>query len=110
MQIKKTYYNIKPELLYDELRDLILKRGTVIGATKFETYSLPTDSSSSISRGTLTFLTGGKESVRAHLIGSAVGEMKLMFDIDENLFAPDKIKAMQEDLDFIFSKYEEEPQ
>ena len=110
MQIKKTYLNIKPELLYDELRDLVVKQGTTLGEKKFETYSLPTDSSTFISRATLTFLTGGRECLRAHLVGSAIGDIKLVIDINEDLFPAEKIKALREDLDFIFDSYEVKPQ
>jgi len=56
MQIKKTYQGVNPELLYDEVRDFVLKQGTVTGEAKLETYSLPSDSSTFISRGTLTCL------------------------------------------------------
>ena len=114
MQIRKTYQDLKPELLYDEVRDFTLKQGTFIGETKFETYSLPSDSSSFISRGTLTFKIKGKpgetekECVRAHIVGSARGETKLMLDIDENLFPQQKVSALQEDLNFIFASYETE--
>ena len=55
MQIRKTYQNVKPELLYDEVRDFVLKQGVAVAEAKFETYSLPDDSSSFISRGILTF-------------------------------------------------------
>ena len=112
MQIKKTYQNVKPELLYDELRDFVLKQGAVVGEAKFETYSLPTDSSSFISRGTLIFKLqgksgeGGKECLRAHVVGSAKTETKVMFDIDDKLFSQAKVAALQDDLDFIFSSYE----
>jgi len=112
MQIRKTYQDIKPELLYDEIRDLILKQGAIIGEAKLETYSLPTDSSSFISRGTLTFGIQGepgkieKECVRAHIMGSAKGETKLALDIDEKLFPEEKVSALQDDLDFIFGSYE----
>ncbi|HUV45529.1 MAG TPA: hypothetical protein VMW45_00455 [Dehalococcoidia bacterium] len=34
MQIRKTYSDVKPELLYDEIRDLVLKQGAVIGEAK----------------------------------------------------------------------------
>ncbi len=57
MQIRKTYKAIKPELLYDEVRDFVLKQGAIIDEAKLETYSLPGDSSSFISRGTLVFNT-----------------------------------------------------
>ena len=112
MQIKKTYTNLKPELLYDEVRDFVLKQGTSIGETKMETYSLPSDSSSFISRGILTFNIQGKpseaakECVRVHIVGSARGETKMMLDIDEKLFPREKISNLQEDLDFVFASYE----
>jgi hypothetical protein len=112
MQIRKTYNNVKPELLYDEVKDFVLKQGTIAGEAKFETYSLPSDSSSFISRGTLTFqIKGGsgaaaKECLRAHIVGAARGETKLMLDIDEKLFSRDKIASLQDDLNFIFGSYE----
>ncbi len=112
MQIRKTYKDLKPELLHDEVRDFILKQGTVIGEAKLETYSLPSDSSSFISRGTLTFKISDKpgeaekECIRAHIVGSARGETKLMLDIDEKLFSQQKVAALLEDLNFIFASYE----
>lgn len=115
MQIRKTYKEVNPELLYDEIRDFILKQGTIIGEAKLETYSLPSDSSSFVSRGTLTFKTHGepgqaeKECLRAHIVGSARGETKVMLDINEKLFPSEKVSALQEDLDFIFSSYEVKP-
>jgi len=115
MQIRKTYNDVKPELLYDEVRDFVLKQGTIIGEAKLETYSLPSNSSSFISRGTLTFKVqgesgkAGKECFRAHIVGSARGETKLMLDIDEKLFPQGKVAALQEDLDFIFGSYEVKP-
>ena len=115
MQIRKTYTNINPELLYDELRDFILKQGAIIGEAKLETYSLPTDSSSFISRGTLTFKFRGelgkaeKECLRVHIVGSAKGETKVMLDIDEELFPGEKVSALEDDLDFIFGSYEVKP-
>ncbi len=115
MQIKKTYKEVNPELLYHEIRDFILKQGAIIDEAKLETYSLPSDSSSFISRGTLTFKIHSepgkaeKECLRAHIVGSAKGETKLMLDIDEKLFPQQKISALQDDLDFIFGSYEVKP-
>ena len=112
MQIRKKYKEIGPELLYDEIKDFILKQGTTLGEAKLKTYSIPTDSSSSISRGTLTFMVandssrGKKECVRVHIVGSAKDETKVLFDIDENLFSKEKVSALKEDLDFIFGSYE----
>ena len=112
MQIKKTYIGVNPELLYHEIRDFAQKQGAVIGEAKLETYSLPSDSSSFISRGTLTFNIqdksgkAEKECLRAHIVGSARAETKLMLDIDEKLLSAPKLSALQDDLDFIFGSYE----
>ncbi len=115
MQIRKTYKEVNPELLYHEVRDFAQKQGVVIGEAKLETYSLPNDSSSFISRGTLTFKIQDKsdkteqECLRAHIIGSAQSETKLMLDIDDKLFPQPKLAALQDDLDFVFGSYEVRP-
>jgi hypothetical protein len=108
MQIRKTYREVKPELLYDEVRDFAVKQGATVGESKLETYSLPDDSSSFISRGTISFNHGqGKvECLRAHIVGSARSETKLMLDINEALFPAEKVSALEKDLDFIFGSYE----
>ena len=109
MQIRKTYQEVNPELLYDEIKDFVQKQGAVVSEAKMESYSLPTDSSSFIARGTLVFKikgNGGKEYVRAHIIGSARTEVKLMLDIDEQLFTEEKVAALKDDLDFVFGAYE----
>ena len=112
MQIKKTYHGVNPELLFDEVRDFVTKQGMVVDEEKIETYSLPSDSSTFISRGTLTFKAEGKtgkadkEYVRAHIVGSAKSEIKLIFDIDESLVSGKKVTALQDDLDFIVGSYE----
>ena len=108
MQIKKVYTDVNPGLLYDEIRDVVKKQGVSIGDAKLETYSLPSDSSSFIYRGTIIFNSekDDKECLRAHLVGSARGETKLILDVEEKLFPQDKVTALLEDLDFIFSSYE----
>jgi hypothetical protein len=113
MQVKKSYIGVSPELLFDEVRDFALKQGVIVEESKLETYSLPNDSSSFISRGTLTFKTiskskdSGEECLRAHIVGSARGETKLMLDINDKLFTQEKVIALEGDLDFIFSSYEQ---
>ncbi len=112
MQIRKTYREVNPELLYAEIRDFVLKQGAVIGEARLETYASSGDSSSFISRGTLTFKLqgksgeGGKECLRAHIVGSVKTETKVMLDIDDKLFSQEKVAALQDDLDFIFGSYE----
>ena len=107
MQIRKTYNEVNPELLYAEIRDFILKQGASLDANKLETYTLPDQSAAFISRGTLTFrCKTDKECIRVHLVGSVRSETKLMLDVDEELFPKDKLSALQNDLDFIFGSYE----
>ena len=115
MQIRKKYQDIKPELLFDELKDLIVKQGAIAGEAKMETYSLPSDSSSFISRGTLTFKIQAepdktaKECIRGHVVGSARGETKLMLDINDSLFSQEKLSSFQNDLEFMLGSYEIKP-
>lgn len=112
MQIRKTYHKVKPELLFDELKDLIIKQRVAVDKFSMETYSLPDDSSSFISRGTLTFKTlprpnrPAEECIRGHIVGSARGETRLMLDIDENLFPKEKVAVIEDDLDFMLGSYE----
>jgi hypothetical protein len=110
MQIKKTYKDVNPELLYDEVRDFVQKQGVTIDEAKLETYSLPGDSSAHVVRATLVFKNqGGAKCLRAHIVGLAIGETKVMLDIDETLFPGEKVTAVEEDLDFIFGSYEVKP-
>ena len=99
MQIKKNYKDIKPELLFDEVKELITNQGAVADQSKMETYSLPSDSSSFISRGTFTFKLKDKECIRGHILGSARGETKLLLDVDVNLFTKDRVISFQSDLE-----------
>jgi hypothetical protein len=111
MQIRKTYKEVSPELLYAEIKDFTLKQGVSLGENKMETYTLPDESASFGTRATLTFNakgTGGaeKECLRAHIVGRAKGETKLMIDVDDKLLPAEKLAALQEDLNFFFSGYE----
>jgi len=114
MQVRKTYQEINPELLYAEIRDFILKQGGGTSEAKLETYTMPDESATFISRSTIILRANDpadkteKEFFRAHIVGSMRGETKLMLDIDEKLFPQEKTAAFQEDLDFIFSSYESE--
>ena len=112
MQIRKTYSDVNPKLLYDEVRDFVLKQGASIGESKLETYLLADNTSSFMFRGNLTFKVQvgenkvEKECLRAHIVGMTKGETKLMFDVDNALFSEEKLGALQDDLDFIFGSYE----
>jgi len=112
MQIRKTYSDVNPKLLYDTVKDFVLKQGTIIGESKMETYLLTDNTSSFMFRGNLTFRTqvgqdkAEKECLRAHIVGTVKGETKMMFDINDELFSEEKVSALQDDLNFIFGTYE----
>ncbi len=111
MQIRKIYKNVNPGLLYDDVKDFATKQGLSVHEEKQETYSIPTNSSSSIRRGTIIFKGKGKncetaEYLRVHIEGSDTSETKMILDINTDLFPEDKVAIFQSDLDFIFSSYE----
>lgn len=111
MELRRIYRNINPELLYDEVMDLVRKRGAVVVESKLQTYALPGGATHTV-RGTLVFKVQDKQSgvekecITVHIVGSAGGETKMMLDIDENLFAQSQISGLEEDLNFIFGPYE----
>lgn len=111
MQIRKTYKGINPQLLYDEMIESVTKQGTVLDTHKLETYSLPSDSSTFIYRGTLTFKMSMAENecVRIHMVGSDKSEIKILIDVDESQITAEKIAVLQNDLDFILGSYELKP-
>jgi len=106
MQITKTYMGINPEMLHNEIRDLVQKQGIIAGEAKLQTYPLP--SGATQSRVTLVFKTQAKqkECGSAHIIGSPGGETKMLLDLDETLLPKESISTLQENLDFILGSYE----
>ena len=110
VQIKKTYRGVSPEMLYDEVRDLLQKQGIIVVETESQTYGLP--SGDTQSRTTLALKTSGEpekgqqEIGSVHILGSPQGETKILLDIDETLFAQEKLSAFQADFDFILGSYE----
>jgi hypothetical protein len=106
MQIRRTYLGINPEMLHDEIRDLVQKQGIIAGEAKLETYPLP--SGATQSRVTLVFKTQAKqkECGSVHIIGSPGGETKMLLALDEKLLPKKSISTLQEDLDFILGSYE----
>jgi hypothetical protein len=112
VQIRKIYKNVKPELIYEQIKDFATKQGTVIQDAKLNTSATPDDTSLFVSRGTITFsMASGpeksaKECLSVHLLGSDKGETRVIFDIDEKLFTQERLNALLSDLDFIFGSYE----
>ncbi len=106
MQIRKTYKNINPTILYDEIKEFVQRQGMQLDENKLETYSMPSDSSNFVYRGTLTFKSQGRESLRAHIIGTEKGETKLMLDSLDDLFLPQQVAALEDNLNFMLGSYE----
>jgi hypothetical protein len=106
MQIRKTYQSISPQILYDEIKELVQKQGALVDQEKLETYSMPGDSSSFIYRGTMNFKIQNKACLNVHVIGSDKTETKLMLDVNDSLFPADKVAALQDDLIFMLGSYE----
>jgi hypothetical protein len=106
MQIRKSYREINPNLLYDEIKEYVQHQGLTPDQNKLETYSMPSDSSRFIYRGTLTFTVQGKEGLRASIIGTDKGETKLMLDSNAEVFSDKKMTALEDDLNFMLGSYE----
>jgi hypothetical protein len=106
MQIRKAYISINPQILYDEVKEVIRSRGVEIDQDKFETYSMPGDSSSFLYRGTLTVKAQGRESLRVHIVGSEKAETKMIVDAGEELFAKELVAALEDELNFVLGSYE----
>ena len=106
MQIRKTYRDINPTILYDEIKEFVQRQGVTLDQNRLETFSKPEDSSSFTYRGTLTFKVQSKECLRAQIIGTDRGETKLMLDTDNALFPQEKIDALVDELNFMLGSYE----
>lgn len=105
VHIRKTYRGINPQMLYDEVRDLLQKHGVTVGDATLQTYAVP--SGATQSRVTTVLRTGNKkECGNAHILGSPAGEAKIALDIEESLVSKERVTALQEDLDFILGSYE----
>ena len=103
--IRKTYRGINPEMLYDEVRDVLHKHGVVAGDARLQTYSVP--SGLTQSRVTVVLRTGDKkECGSAHIVGSPKGEARVSIEIDESLLPKKTVSAIREDVDFILGPYE----
>jgi len=110
VQIKKTYRGLSPAMLCDEVLGLLQKQGIMAVETESQTYGLP--SGDTQSRTTLALKTQAeqeknqKDCGSVHILGSPQDETKMLLDIDETLFPPEKLSAFQGDLDFILGSYE----
>ena len=110
VQIRKTYRGISPDMLCDEIRDLMQKQEIAVVTSKSQTYALP--SGLTQSRISLIFKTQTtqkkkpEECGQAHIIDSPGGKTKLLLDLNNELISQETISTLQGDLDFILGSYE----
>jgi hypothetical protein len=102
-QIKKTYRNINPEMLYAEIQDLVTRQDIDSDDAKTNTYGLP--SGATQSRITMILRAQNKECGSVHIIGSSE-ESRMLLNIDEQLISSDNIASLQENIDFLLDPYE----
>ena len=105
VQLKKTYRGLNPEMLYDEVRDLVSHRGINTAEAKLQTYSVP--SGATQSRVTLPLHNAdGQECGSIHILGSAGGDARMTIDLDDQLIPADIIQSLYADIDFLLGSYE----
>ena len=94
------------------MKELFGLRGLELGLDKAVSFSMPSDSASSIFQGTLTFKSPANpevECVKAHMVGTRQGEIKLIVDINEELLSQQQISDFQDDIGFFMGSYEISP-
>jgi hypothetical protein len=104
-QVKKTYRSLNPELLYDEVRDLVSKRGLEVAQGDIQTYSIP--SGATQSRVTVPIRTGdGRVCGSLHVLGDSGGDARMTLEVDEATVGAEVVGALQDDIDFMLGSYE----
>ncbi len=104
-RVRKTYRGLNPEMVYDEVRDLVARHGLDVTAARLQTYSI--QSGATQSRVTVSIrTTDGTECGSLHVLGSAGGDVRLSLDIDEGSVGSAVVAALQDDIDFMLGPYE----
>jgi len=104
-RVRKTYRGLNPEMVYDEVRDLIARHGLDATNARLQTYSV--QSGATQSRVTVPIRNAdGAECGSLHVLGSAGGDVRLSLDLEEGPVGPDVLAALQEDIEFMLGPYE----
>jgi len=104
-RVRKTYRGLNPEMVYDEIRDLIARHGLDASAARLQTYSI--QSGATQSRVTVPIRNAdGAECGSLHVLGSAGGDVRLSLDLEESVAGADAVAALQADIDFMLGPYE----
>jgi len=105
VQARKTYRKLSPEMLYDEIRDLLGRHELRLENNRLQTYSVPSgDTQSRVAAAILT----DKDKVcgNVHIIGSPGGDARMTLDMDESTVSGESIEALKADIDFMLGAYE----
>jgi len=105
VQLKKTYRGLNPEMLYDEVRDLVSHKGINAAQARLQTYSIP--SGATQSRVTVALHDAdGRECGSVHVLSSAGGDARITIDLNDQLVPSDTIQSLYADIDFLLGSYE----
>jgi len=104
-QIRKTYRKLNPDMLYDEMRDLVARHGLSARDERMQTYSI--GSGATQSRVTTSILDrAGKECGTLHILGSDAGDVRMTVTLNEDAVPEEALAALRDDVDFILGSYE----
>ncbi len=105
VQINKTYRDISVELIYDEVRDLVARRGLVTVRSTIKTYGVPSGATQSgVTMPIRT--TDGRNAGSLQILGATNGDARMSLELDDTVVSPEAIKAVQSDIDFMFGPHE----
>lgn len=105
IQVKKTYRGLNPEMLYDVVRDLAVKRGLGAAQASMQTYSL--SSGATQSRVSVPLHTSqGQQCGSLHILGTVNGDARMTLELEDSVVSLDTINALQSDMEFMLGSYE----
>lgn len=105
MQLKKTYRKLNPDMLFDEIRDLLARHGLSAPDARMQTYSIGSGATQSRVTGPV-FTTEKKECGTVHILGSTGNEVRMTITVDDHVVPDDTISSLREDIDFMLGSYE----
>ena len=104
-QVKKTYRKLNPDMLYDEMRDILARHGLSTHEERMQTYSI--GSGATQSRVTAPVMDNqNRQAGTMHILGSADANVRMALTLEEDFISEDVISAVHEDLEFILGSYE----
>jgi hypothetical protein len=105
IRINKTYRGLNPELLYDEVRDLIARRGLRAAEARMQTYSV--SSGATQSRVTVPIVADRDLHCGSlHVLGTADGDSRMTLELDEAAIPGETGQMLQDDIDFMLGAHE----